>query len=258
MAETAVRREGRAFLSAIGFLTRVRVPAGPADTWRADLARAPRYFPLVGGLIGALTGLAFWACCHVVPVPLAAALALVFEALLTGAFHEDALADYCDAFGGGQTSARVLEILKDSRLGSYGALGLGLGVLVRWSAMAALPLGLIIPACMAAGAIGRFGAVLAMRLLPPAPARESLSKDVGARISDRAVVFSTGLAVLASVPALLVAPVAVFVGIGLAVLPLAYICRAMKRVAGGAVGDGLGAITYIAQALCLVAFAARP
>ena len=238
MTDTAARRELRAFLAAIGFLTRIRVPAGPADTWRKDLARAPRYFPLAGGLIGALTGVAFWTGCHLVPAPVAAALALAFEALLTGAFHEDALADYCDAFGGGQTEARVLEILKDSRLGSYGALGLGLGVLVRWSAMVALPLPLIIPACAAAGAIGRFGAVLAMRLLPPAPARESLSKDVGARVSDRAVVFAAGLVGLASLPALLVVPVAVFVGLGLVALPLAYICRAMKRVAGGVVGDG--------------------
>lgn len=249
--------EARALIAATGFLTRLPVRL-PDDTWQADLSRAPRYFPVVGGVIGALTGVMFWALAHLVPVPLAAALALAFEALLTGAFHEDALADFCDAFGGGRSPERVSEILKDSRIGAYGALGLMLGLLVRWAALMSLAPAFAIAASAAAGAIGRTSAVLAMRILPPVARRESLSKDVGARPSARATAFAvvTGLALI--VPAALSWPWHALAAVLLAALPLLWCLHLMRRTLGGVVGDGLGAIAFVAQALALTAFASRP
>ncbi|WP_426441126.1 adenosylcobinamide-GDP ribazoletransferase [Bradyrhizobium genosp. P] len=108
--------------TAIAFLTRLPMPH--PDGGRSDqFARAQRMFPLVGGLIGAAVGLVCLLL-RVIGVPdlAAAALALGGGALLTGALHEDGLADVADGFGGGRDTAAKLQIMRDSRLGTYGAL----------------------------------------------------------------------------------------------------------------------------------------
>jgi cobalamin synthase len=126
-------RQGHAAITAVQFLTRLPLPGGmnqpPSD--RTLLVDAVAYFPLVGALIGLVTGWLVWAAATVWPIGLAVVLAVAVEAVLTGAFHEDAVADCCDAFGGGWTREQVLHILKDSRVGSFGVLGLGLALAVR-------------------------------------------------------------------------------------------------------------------------------
>ncbi len=258
MAEHPLLNELRALSAGIGFLTRLPPPLqSTQESWRGDLARAPRYFPLIGAGIGALTGLVFWGLCFVLPPLLAAALALALEALITGAFHEDAFADFCDAFGGGHTSERVRDILKDSRIGAYGALGLGLGVLIRWTALTALAPGFAITACVAAGALARMGAVSAMRALAPAPNRESLAKDIGAQPSWTATAFALILCALCITPAVWASPTNTALAVALSLAPFAIITAMMRKKLGGSVGDGLGAIAFAVQALALTAFAAR-
>ena len=132
----------RAGLVAVQFLT--RLPTPPVDLTDADersatLGQATAYFPAVGALIGLGTAGVILAAREVWPVGIAVTLGLVGEAILTGAFHEDAVADFCDAFGGGWTRDDVLRILKDSRVGAYGALGLGLAVALRGGSLANLP-----------------------------------------------------------------------------------------------------------------------
>ena len=90
------------------------------------------------------------------PIGLAVVIGLAFEALLTGAFHEDAVADFCDAFGGGWTRDDILRILKDSRVGSFGALGLILAVALRGGAIATLETDRLIAAVTASAALGRW------------------------------------------------------------------------------------------------------
>jgi adenosylcobinamide-GDP ribazoletransferase len=174
-------RQGHAAITAVQFLTRLPLPGGmnqhPSD--RTLLVDAVAYFPLVGALIGLVTGWLVWAAATVWPIGLAVVLAVAVEAVLTGAFHEDAVADCCDAFGGGWTREQVLHILKDSRVGSFGVLGLGLAVAVRVGAIAALPGEVLVAAVMASAALGRWAIVLLMWLVPPVPEREGLSKDVG-------------------------------------------------------------------------------
>ena len=131
----------RSLLVAVQFLTRLPTPAvalGDEAERRAILGRSAAYFPLVGALIGAMTGATIRLAGHFWPIGLAVVIGLAFEALLTGAFHEDAVADFCDAFGGGWTRDDILRILKDSRVGSFGALGLGLAVALRGGAIATL------------------------------------------------------------------------------------------------------------------------
>jgi Cobalamin-5-phosphate synthase len=131
----------RSLLMAVQFLTRLptpRVDLGDEAETRLILGRSAAYFPLVGALIGTMTGATILLAGRLWPIGLSVAIGLAFEAVMTGAFHEDAVADFCDAFGGGWTRDDILRILKDSRIGAYGALGLGLAVVMRGSAIASL------------------------------------------------------------------------------------------------------------------------
>ena len=109
------------FKTAVAFLTRLPMPH-PQGPMPPNFVRAHRMFPVVGALIGAAVGLICLALRYLgVPDLAAAALALGASAILTGALHEDGLADVADGFGGGRDRAAKLEIMRDSRLGTYGA-----------------------------------------------------------------------------------------------------------------------------------------
>jgi adenosylcobinamide-GDP ribazoletransferase len=127
-------------LNAIRFLTVVPTPqsdGAPASDW---LARAMKYFPLVGAGIGLAAALVLVAAHHIWSPLIGAILAVTTSIALTSALHEDGLGDTADAFGGGWTIEKRLAIMKDSRIGTYGALALGLGCALRIAALAALPL----------------------------------------------------------------------------------------------------------------------
>ncbi len=132
-----VRDELVLFLSAAGFLTRLPMPGWVG--WADDrMIRASRYFAAVGALVGLAGGLVWWLAGQVAPGAVAAGLALAAMIWLTGALHEDGLADCADGLGGGETGEQALEIMRDSRVGSYGALALVFSVGLRWVALAAL------------------------------------------------------------------------------------------------------------------------
>src|SRR5262245_9403680 len=117
-----IRRTWYDFLSATQFLTRVPVPSVPYES--NSLSRAVKFFPLVGLLVG--TGAALLRLLLVPHLPelIASLLVLVYLVIITGCFHEDGLADTVDGFGGGWERHRVLAIMRDSRIGSYGAVAL--------------------------------------------------------------------------------------------------------------------------------------
>ena len=128
--------EIRLFFTALQFLTRVPVPrwVGFESAW---LQQSVRYFPLVGLLVGCVGAAVMGLAQRIWPAPIAAGLSLAATVLLTGAFHEDGLADTCDALGGTVGRARALEIMKDSRIGSYGSVGLILMLGLKASALTA-------------------------------------------------------------------------------------------------------------------------
>jgi adenosylcobinamide-GDP ribazoletransferase len=252
----SVRDQWQAFWAAVQFLTRVPVPERwvnltPAGT--APLQTATIYFPLVGSLIGLTTGAAIWLASHLWPTWLAVLLALTLEALLTGALHEDALADCCDALGGGWTRADVLRIFEDSRLGSYGVLGLTIAFLLRAGSLASLTADLFLAVVVASATIGRWAMVLAMALLAPVPERPSLAQQAG---RQRLSVQGAGAA-LAAVPGVLplalLSPwhlaLALAAGAGVTVLFVSYV----RRRIGGLTGDCIGALGYAAQVMVLLA-----
>jgi adenosylcobinamide-GDP ribazoletransferase len=244
---------GRDLASAMALLSRLPVPdhqgRGAASAWA---------WPLVGSAIGALqaviAGLALWL--GVTP-GVAAVLVLVAGAFLTGALHEDGLSDTADGLYGGWTRARRLEIMKDSRVGSYGVLALVLVTLARWSALTAI---LVLTgdgsgywgALIATGALSRAPMALIMAILPNARG-EGLSHATG-RPSLR--VAGTGLALAFGISAL---------ALGWAALPVLALVLAVSGVLaltalrriGGQTGDILGAAQQLAEATALAVLAAR-
>lgn len=248
-----------ALLAGVQLLTRLPVPGrmNRPGAGRSLLREAVVFFPLVGGLIGLLTGATIWAAAHVWPAPLAVLLGLIVEAVLTGAFHEDAVADCCDAFGGGWSREDVLAILKDSRIGSFGALGLTLAVLLRAGCLAALEGPSLIAITAAAAGPGRWTALLVMAAVPPIPDREGLARDVAGRISLWEVVVGTLLAVPAVGWYGVLDPVRLGCGLAALLAGAGGWAWYVRRRLGGVTGDCLGLACYLGQLLVLLAAAAR-
>ena len=233
-------------LSAFGLLTRLPLPP-----YRPVGAAAAWAWPLVGVVVGAGGALAGWAT-QGLGAGVAAGVALAAQALLTGAMHEDGLADTADGLWGGWTRERRLEIMKDSHIGSYGVLALLLVTLVRWSALAALIAGGSWAAVIAAGALSRAPMAVLMALMPNAR-RVGLSHAVGRPV------FGTALAALVlalAVATLAVGPVAALLATLLAALPCGALALVARARIGGQTGDILGAAQQLAEAAVLAACAA--
>jgi adenosylcobinamide-GDP ribazoletransferase len=241
-----IAAEWAIFLLALQFLTRLPVPADPGYT-PERFAATPRWHPAVGALVGALAGLAFWLAALVYPPVLAALLSTAASLLLTGCFHEDGFADACDGLGGGATRARALEIMRDSRLGTYGAAGLGLMLGGKILALAALP----VPAApMVLIAATPQAAPPPSSSSPRAPTfrDQGTGKPVaeGVRGGGLAFALTTGaLSVAALAPVL--SPAAALGGLlGLALGHLAMRSRFERRL-GGYTGDCLGAVQQTSE-----------
>lgn len=230
------------------FLTRLPLP--PPGAHRG--ARAAWAWPLAGaaaGLCGAVAAaLAIWAGQS---PGVAAALALGAQALVTGALHEDGLADSADGLWGGATRERRLEIMRDSRIGSFGAMALGLGLLLRWSALAALLSGgLVWGPLLAAGALSRWPMALMLAALPPARPG-GLARLVGRPPPATLTLggaLALALALLAAGAAALGAAVAVIL------VSLLWIGVVRRRL-GGQTGDTCGAAQQLAEIAALLALA---
>lgn len=160
-ASVHASQQWRYIVLAVGFFTRLPVPA-LADFDEAELHHAARYFPLVGLLIGLLATVFWWLASVLLPPALAVLCSMAATICLTGAFHEDGLADSADGLGGGMDRARKLEIMQDSRLGSYGAIALVGILLFKFQALLTLTPGILPFAMIAAHALSRLAAVYIM------------------------------------------------------------------------------------------------
>jgi adenosylcobinamide-GDP ribazoletransferase len=128
----------RRFLIAVQFLTRLPVPIA-FNSSEADIGKAAAFFPLVGVIVGGGAALVFVLLLKVLPLSASVLCAIIFAAVITNAFHEDGLADSFDGFGGGWTKDRILEIMRDSRIGTYGTLALIFLILGKFTLLSALP-----------------------------------------------------------------------------------------------------------------------
>jgi adenosylcobinamide-GDP ribazoletransferase len=238
---------------AIGLLTRVPMPH-PVSATPDGLARAQRAFPLIGAMIGLIVGVAD-RCLLATGVPSLAAAALVLgaSAALTGALHEDGLADVGDGFGGGRDRAAKLSIMRDSRLGTYGMMVLLVGFFARASALASLPPVTVIPALIVAHALGR-AVIPVLALNMPFARDDGLGKsagrpDIAGAITAVILGIVVALLCLTATQALLVV-VAAVAGAG-AIAALAW------WQIGGVTGDVFGAAEQVVEAAVLVMLAAQ-
>jgi len=230
-------------LGALQFLTRIpiRLRAAP------DLAASVPWFPVVGAAIGATIGGAAAGLGHLVPATVAAAVAVMLGVMLTGAFHEDGLADTADAMGG-WTPEQRREILKDSRHGSYGVVAMVGSILVRVLCVASLGPATAFGGLVAAHTLGRGAAVAVMGLARPVPT-EGLGADSTRSLSTRRAATGAVTAILLGAIAVgwWVLPLALAAGVGAVVVALIA-----HRAFGGVSGDILGAVEQVAECLILV------
>ena len=231
------------FRTAAAFLT--RVPLHPSG--QVDLAAATPWFPVVGAVIGAFGGGVFALSSEVLPAEVAAALALVATALVTGAFHHDGLADIADAFGGGWDREQRLEIMKDPRHGTYGVVALVLSIAVQFAALGSLPAAWGLAALVAAHALAR-AAVLVV-LLTARPARPGLGADHTVGLRRGAVVAGAASGVVVAAVALGAWSAVALAAVALTTVAVVVLAR---RKIGGHTGDVLGALEQVAEGAVLV------
>ena len=241
-------------LVAIQFLTRVPVPS---QSYEADaLSRAAKFFPFVGLLIGASAGLLHFLLAPHVPRLIAALLVLIYLVCITGCLHEDGLADAADGFGGGWSREQILAIMRDSRIGSYGAVALTLSLLARLLLISSLPLAHVAQYLVAAHVLCRWTTLPLSFYLPPARA-QSDDQEIDGQGARLAQLTTRGTLIAGTLFSFTIVAIVLRSGALLPILAAAgatlLSARYYRRRIGGVTGDCFGAtnqLTEIAVYLC--------
>lgn len=250
-----VKRELKIFFTALMFFSRIPCPKWVGHS-EADLNKSTRYFPLIGWICGGVCFLTLYLSLLVFPVEISVILSMISGVLLTGAFHEDGFADVCDGFGGGWNRHKILEIMKDSRIGVYGAIGLVFLFLLKFFLLKSL-LTINIPGLSAnislllllvtAHAISRLTAISIM--FSCEYAREDLESKVKPIAKGYTWKEVTGVFLFGLAPLLFIA--CYRVQVLLVIVPLLLIRLLMgayfKKWIGGYTGDCLGATQQLSE-----------
>lgn len=243
-----MRKEIQIFFTAIMFYTRI-----PCPTWvdhsEEYLNKATRYFPLIGWIVGGVSGMVFLGSTYLLPTPVSIILSMVAGILVTGAFHEDGWADVCDGFGGGWTKEKILKIMKDSVVGAYGVIGVVLILLMKfvllWEISKSTTNFQFVLVLLTAHSVSRFCAVT--MIFSHSYVREnedSKAKPVAKKLpfNNFIVAGLFGLVPLALFQNLLYALVIV-----LPMLAKTYLGYYFKKWIGGYTGDCLGATQQLTE-----------
>jgi adenosylcobinamide-GDP ribazoletransferase len=248
-----VARQVRLLICAVQFLTRLPTPrlAPFEPDW---ITRAARYYPLAGQLVGIIAAAVWLVASRFWPGLPAAVLAVAAGVAVTGGFHEDGLADSADGLGGGQDPARRLAIMKDSRIGSYGALALVLSLAGRSALLAGLSPSAGALALFAAHGAARASASIVMATLPYAGDIYAAKVRPAAR---RVTWPEAALAVtLGGWPLLLLGPGKALLALALIAAAAGAMALTARRLIGGITGDVLGAVEQLAEVAALMGAAA--
>lgn len=241
------------FLTAVMFYTRIPVPRSLGFS-NERLNRSTRYFPLIGWVVGGIGAAVFYGLNYIFPSGLAVFLSMLATIFVTGAFHEDGFADFCDGFGGGYTNEKIFTIMKDSRIGTYGTVGL-LGMLgTKFLILQSLS-GVIVPMALIAGhAFSRLMPVLI--IFTTAYSRDdetSKVKPIGKRGKKSDLFLAV---ILALSPAVFFRWHFMALVLVLSLLITFVFKRYIEHKIGGYTGDCLGALQQIIEVvfyLCLFA-----
>ncbi|QDE32273.1 MULTISPECIES: adenosylcobinamide-GDP ribazoletransferase [Shewanella] len=243
-------RQLNLFFVALSFFTRIPVPSWVMID-SDELNKASRYFGLVGLVIGLISALVFWLAQLILPASIAILLAMVAGVLVTGGFHEDGLADTADGFGGGWTVEDKLRIMKDSRLGSYGALALVLVLVLKWQLLVELALyspmaavsALIVGHTLSRVVSGSL--IFSGQYVRDDDSSKSKPMAENQQLNDLLILLASGIFVLLWLNG--VVAFVLFIGLWLARILLGGFFR--KQI-GGYTGDTLGAAQQISEVCC--------
>ena len=248
-----MRKQLHIFLNAVMFYTRLPVPKNLPYSDEM-LNRSTRYFPFIGWIIGGIGAVVFYGLQFVFPPGLAVLLSMLATIFVTGAFHEDGFADFCDGFGGGYTKEKILTIMKDSRIGTYGSIGLVGMLAAKFMSLHSMDVAIVPMILLAGHALSRLMPVLVIFTSEYARADlESKSKPIGkkGKTIDLLLAIFLGLALLAFVP-LTFSVVIVSVLLVTTFVFRNYIVGKL----GGYTGDCLGALQQISEVLFYLAWVA--
>ncbi|TGV02729.1 adenosylcobinamide-GDP ribazoletransferase [Flavivirga rizhaonensis] len=242
-----MKKELQIFLTAIMFFTRIPCPKW-VDHNPEYLSKSAKYFSLVGIIVGSIGALVFYGFSFIFSTEIALLLSMVATIYTTGAFHEDGFADVCDGFGGGWTKEKILLIMKDSRLGTYGVSGLILILAIKFSILREVSLHFIPITIIAGHSLSRF---IATSLIYTHPyvrdTDDSKAKPAAKSITINMLLISS---VFGLAPLLFFNKPLIFIAIIPCYLAKAYLGRKFKKWLGGQTGDCAGAV----QQLCEVVF----
>lgn len=250
-----MQKQWKYFLLALGFFTRIPVP-NFADFQESDLNHSTKYFPLIGIIVGLVGAGSFTISAQFFPQNIAVLISMIATIYLTGAFHEDGLADSADGIGGGWEREQILTIMQDSRLGTYGAVALFLALFSKFQLLNSLNHYLLPFALIAGHALSRLSAVYVMATLnytKPQGKAKPLATQIN--LVDLAVASVFGLLPIFAMIGLLVAnnhlPSIVIKFVLMVLIPmlLSWIWWRHKiyKWLGGYTGDTLGAMQQIVE-----------
>lgn len=238
-----IKNEIKAFLTAVMFYTRLPVPF-LFEHHPEYLNRGTTWLTFIGWIVGGVSALIFLAAQMLFPATVAILFSMVATILLTGAFHEDGFADMCDGFGGGYGKEQILNIMKDSRLGTYGGAGLILMLLIKFSVLSNIDARLIPLAMLAGHAFSRWAPVWLIKVGKYVQRTDVKAKPVAEGIGWPRLIFS---GVFAIIPLFFLPEWSIFWVIPVTAAGIVFFFRYLKKHIGGYTGDTLGASQQLAE-----------
>jgi adenosylcobinamide-GDP ribazoletransferase len=241
-----LKKEIQIFFTALMFYT--RIPCPKWVTHEADfLNKATRYFPVMGWIAGGATALVFYGAEYLFSIPVALVLSMIAGILITGAFHEDGFADVCDGFGGGWTKEKILDIMKDSRVGAYGVIGIVLLLLLKYILLSSINTSDLWIVLIAGHSFSRLCAVLIVTASKYVRENEDakakpLAKSITVKEILPAITFGI-------VPLILFMDIKVLLLLPLPLLGTFYLRYYFTKWIGGYTGDCLGATQQVTELL---------
>ncbi|TGK01531.1 adenosylcobinamide-GDP ribazoletransferase [Leptospira langatensis] len=257
-----IRKELIIFLTSVRYNTRIIVPAWVEHS-EEYLSSSSRYFPLVGWIVAFLSGLVLWIANLSLPWDVSVVLSMAASVLITGAFHEDGFTDVCDGFGGGWTKLKILDIMKDSRIGAFGTIGIILVLLLKFTcyrSMSDFSIEILFIVILASHSSSRFWALLMTKALPYAREDElSKAKPIVKQMRTSNVIIGSIWGFLPWLGFLYIPSIPSKLALGFTILPFLlqafgflYLRNFYKRWLEGYTGDCLGAVQQVTEILYLI------
>lgn len=241
-----MKRELQIFLTAIMFFTRI-----PCPKWVNHepefLTKSSKYFSLVGLIVGGIGALVYFGFSFIFSTEIAVALSMVATIYTTGAFHEDGFADVCDGLGGGWTKDKILLIMKDSRLGTYGAAGLGLILGIKFLALSDMPVHTIPLIIISGHSLSRF--IATTLIYTHTYVRDT--EDSKAKPAAKSMSFSmlVSSAIFGVLPLFFFKTWLIFLTLIPCYLAKMYLAAKFKKWLGGQTGDCAGAVQQFSEVI---------